>query len=125
MFLFRLGTLVHLSLEIFVPIRGGSRIFFRRGGLVSCSTSTPINHIFFFLQNTSCIRKPQLISGRGGANPLHPSPRSAPANYNGLPVLKLPCYLTTVVYFTFYSLPTYLVVISCLGSVVFTFLFLF
>ena len=28
--------------------RGGSRIFFRRGALVSCSTSTPINHIAFF-----------------------------------------------------------------------------
>ena len=50
--------------------RGGSRIFFWGGGgaLVSCSTSTPINHIvLFFLQNTSCIRKPQVISGgRGG-----------------------------------------------------------
>ena len=38
------------------------------GALVSCSISTPINHIvfcfvfFFFLQNTSCIRKPQVIS---------------------------------------------------------------
>ena len=35
-----------------------------------------INHICF-LQNTSCIRKPQIISGRG-AHPLHPPPRSAP-----------------------------------------------
>ena len=54
--------------------------FFLGGGaLVSCSTSTPINHIvFFFLQNTSCIRKPQVISRGGGAHPLHPSPRSAP-----------------------------------------------
>ena len=55
--------------------------FFLGGGaLVSCSTSTPINHIvfFFFLQNTSCIRKPHVISG-GGAHPLHPPPRSAPA----------------------------------------------
>ena len=34
--------------------------------LVSCSTSTPISHIVFFLQNTSCIRKPQVISGGGG-----------------------------------------------------------
>ena len=44
--------------------------FFLGGGaLVSCSTSTPINHIvcfFFFLQNTSCIREPQVISGGGG-----------------------------------------------------------
>ena len=41
--------------------------FFLGGGeLVSCSISTPINHIVFFLQNTSCIRKPQVISGGGG-----------------------------------------------------------
>ena len=56
--------------------------FFLGGGaLVSCSSSTPINHIVFFLQNTSCIRKPQVISagGRGGAHPLHPPSRSAPA----------------------------------------------
>ena len=59
------------------------------GALVSCSTSTPINHIvFFLLQNTSCIRKPQVISGGGvrphpctltpAPSPLHPHPRSAP-----------------------------------------------
>ena len=61
--------------------RGGSRIFFRRGcTLVSCSTSTPINHIVFsFLQNTSCIRKPQVISGGEGVHPLSPPPRSTPA----------------------------------------------
>ena len=53
--------------------------FFLGGGaLVSCSTSIPINHIVFFWQNTSYIRKPQVISG-GGAHPLHPLPRSAPA----------------------------------------------
>ena len=41
--------------------------FFLGGGaLVSRSTSTPINHIVFFLQSTSCIRKPQVISGGGG-----------------------------------------------------------
>ena len=45
--------------------------FFLGGGaLVSCSTSIPINHIVFcFLQNTSCIRKPQVISGEGGRTP--------------------------------------------------------
>ena len=55
--------------------------FFLGGGaLVSCSTSTPINHIvfFFFSQNTSCIRKPQVISDGRGGHPLHPPPRSAP-----------------------------------------------
>ena len=29
---------------------GGSRIFLGGGALVSCSTSTPINHIVFFAQ---------------------------------------------------------------------------
>ena len=49
--------------------------FFLGGGaLVSCSTSTPINHIVFFLQNTSCIRKPQVISGGGGGGPPRPPP---------------------------------------------------
>ena len=57
--------------------------FLGGGAFVSCSTSTtstPINHVafFFFLQNTSCIRKLQVISGRGGAHPLQPPPRSAP-----------------------------------------------
>ena len=53
--------------------------FFLGGGaLVSCSTSTPINHIVFFVQNTSCIRKPQVISKGRGAHPRHPPPRSAP-----------------------------------------------
>ena len=48
--------------------------FFLGGGaLVSCSTSTPINHIFFW-QNTSCIRKPQVISGGGGVRTPAPSP---------------------------------------------------
>ena len=56
-------------------------LFLGGGALVSCSTSTPINHIVFFFENTSCIRKPQVISGwgGGGAHPLHPSPRSVPA----------------------------------------------
>ena len=65
--------------------------FFLGGGaLVSCSTSTPVNHVFF-LQNTSCIRKPQVISEGRGAHPLHPPPRSAPAadKYQG----KQLCYL--------------------------------
>ena len=33
----------------------------------------------FFFKNTSCIRKPLVISGGGGVHPLHPPPRSAPA----------------------------------------------
>ena len=60
--------------------RGGSRIFFRRGCtrlFLYFNTNKPHS---FFLQNTSCIKKPQVISGGGGegAHPLHPSPRSAP-----------------------------------------------
>ena len=56
-----LGTLDIIQ----VQSTGADPGFFLGGGaLVSCSTSTPINHIvFFFLQNTSCIRKPQVISG--------------------------------------------------------------
>ena len=38
--------------------------FLGGGALISCSSSTPKNHIvFLYLQNTSCIRKPQVISG--------------------------------------------------------------
>ena len=42
--------------------------FFLGGvALVSWSTSTPINtKVFFLKKNTSCIRKPQVISGGGG-----------------------------------------------------------
>ena len=48
-------------------ISGADPGFFLGGGaLVSCSTSTPINHIVFFLQNTSCIRKPAGHLGGGG-----------------------------------------------------------
>ena len=64
------------AMEMWCKGRGGSRIFFLGGGaLVSCSTSTPISHIvFFFWQNTSCIRKPQVILGGGGCTPHAPSP---------------------------------------------------
>ena len=41
-------------------LSGADPEFFLGGGaLVSCSTSTPINHIVFL--NTSCMRKPQVI----------------------------------------------------------------
>ena len=61
-------------------------IFLRRGCtrlLLYFNTDKPHSFLFFlFLQNTSCIRKPQVISGSGGggrdAHPLHPPPRSAP-----------------------------------------------
>ena len=54
--------------------RGGSRIFFRRGCtrlLLYFKANKP--HSFFW-QNTSCIRKPQVISGGGGCAPPAPSP---------------------------------------------------
>ena len=79
----RLTVFKDWALCIIVPTafsRGGSRIFFRRGCtrlLLYFNTNKP--HSFFFLQNTSCIRKPQVISGGGGgAHPLHPPSRSAP-----------------------------------------------
>ena len=63
---------------ILLGYAGADPGFFLGGGaLVFCSTSTSS------LQKTSCIRKPQVISGRGGgrgdAHPLRPPPRSAPA----------------------------------------------
>ena len=70
------------AMEMRCKDRGGSRIFFFRRGctrfLLYFNTNKP--HSFFFLQNTSCIRKPQVISAKGGgdAHPMHPPPRSAP-----------------------------------------------
>ena len=76
------ASFILVSLKTGNPVvrdRGGSGIFFRRGCtrlLRYFNTNKPHS---FFLQNTSCIRKPQVISRRGGAHPLHPPPRSAPA----------------------------------------------
>ena len=58
--------------------------FFRRGCtclLPYLNTNKPHS---FFVQNTSCIRKPQVISGgrEGGVHPLHPPPRSAPEQFH-------------------------------------------
>ena len=54
--------------------------FFLGGGaLVSCSTSTPINHIVFFYRIPVVLENRRSSQGGGGdALPLHPSPRSAP-----------------------------------------------
>ena len=56
--------------------------FFLGGvALVSCSTSTPINHIVFFCRKPVVLenrRSSQTRGGEGGAHPLHPPPRSAP-----------------------------------------------
>ena len=57
--------------------------FLGGGALVPCCTSIPINHIVFFVQNTSFIRKLQVISGGGGGGgggggPPPPPPRPRP-----------------------------------------------
>ena len=67
--------------------KGGSRILFRRGStrlLLYFNTNRPHS---FFLQNTSCIRKPQVISGWGGGGmrtpctlPLDPPLLRVPRN---------------------------------------------
>ena len=72
--------------------RGGSRIFFRRGCtrlLLYFNTNKPHS---FFVQDTSCIRKLQVISGgRGvrtpGTLPLDP-PLGGKAIINYFPLLK-------------------------------------
>ena len=58
--------------------RADPGIFLGGGALVSCSSSTPINHKVFFLQNTSCTRKPQVISGGGGGRTPSPPPPETP-----------------------------------------------
>ena len=61
--------------EKYTAYTGADPGFFLEGGaLVSFSTSTPINHKVFFLQNTNCIRKPQVILEGGGCAPPAPSP---------------------------------------------------
>ena len=67
-------------MSILYSNRGGSRIFLGEGALVSCSTSTPINHIvFFFCRIPVVLENRRSSQGRGGAHPLHPPLRSAPA----------------------------------------------
>ena len=80
--------------------RGGSRIFFRRG----CTRLELNKPNSFFWQNTSCIRKLQVISGGGveGAHPRHPPPRSAPGMIWTQPYSKetsAPAYLRTALFF--------------------------
>ena len=53
--------------------------FFLGGGaLVSCSTSTPINHIvFFFFRRIPVVLENRIVL-ENRRHPLHPPPRSAP-----------------------------------------------
>ena len=68
--------------------RGGSRIFLGGGALVSCSTSTPINHIvfFFFFCRIPVVLENRRSFQEGGCAPPAPPPppRSAPALDNAL-----------------------------------------
>ena len=69
-----------LSLSVFSlqDYTGADPGFFLGGGaLVSCSTSTPINHSFF-CRIPVVLENRRSSQGEGGAHPLHPPPRSAP-----------------------------------------------
>ena len=46
--------------------RGGSRIFLGGGALVSCSSSTPINHIVFFCRISVVLKNRRSSQGGGG-----------------------------------------------------------
>ena len=60
-------------------VQGRIQDFFLGGGaLVSCSTSTPINHKVFFCRIPVVLEKRRTSRGGGGAHSLHPPPRSAP-----------------------------------------------
>ena len=56
--------------------RGGSRIFLGGGALVSCSTSTPINHIvfFFFFCRIPVVLENRRSFQEGGCAPPAPPP---------------------------------------------------
>ena len=73
-------TTIFLGLESrFRIVLGADPGFFLGGcALVSCSTSTPINHIVFFLGRIPVVLENRRPSRRGGGvHPLHPPPRSA------------------------------------------------
>ena len=85
---FMKGELFEGMFLISFVLQGRIQDFFRRGCtrlFLYFNTNKPQ---FFFLQKTSCIRKLQVISGRGSAYPLHAPPRSAPV----LNTLQFPLY---------------------------------
>ena len=60
--------------------------FFVGGGaLISCSTSTPINHVVFFRRIPVVLENRGTSRGVGGVHPLHPPPRSAPVTIQFAP----------------------------------------
>ena len=71
--------------------RGGSGIFFREGGaLVSCSTSTPINHIVFFGRIPVVLENRRSSQGGGGLRTPCTLPLDLPLR-NGLHIRCLLC----------------------------------
>ena len=84
--------------------QGRIQDFFRRGCtrlLLYFNTNKP--HSFFFLQNTSCIRKPQAISGGGGVHtpctlPLDPplSPTDASPLFSSLRIFRVKGHTTSI-----------------------------
>ena len=82
---------LHTRLSGFSLSSGADPGFFLGGGaLVSCSTSTPVNHIVFFCRIPVVLKNRRSSRGWGwGAHPLHPPPRSAPVVQqldHGIPV---------------------------------------
>ena len=80
------STYLYLTFKLTLKAHTGAGAdpgFFLGGGaLVSCSASTPINHIVFFFFCRIPVALENRRSSRGGggcAHPLHPPPRSAPA----------------------------------------------
>ena len=63
--------------------RADPGFFLGGGALVSCSTSTPINHIVFFFCRIPVVLENRRSSrgGGGGAHSLTPPPRSPPDYY--------------------------------------------
>ena len=61
--------------------RGGFRIFFRRGALVSCSTSTAINHIVFFFGRIPVVLENRRSSQGGGGGTPCTLPLDPPLNF--------------------------------------------
>ena len=82
LFTFEISAVQLRSVTEIAPKSGADPGFFLGGGaLVSCSTSTPINHIVFFCRIPVVLENRRSSQGGGGgAHPLHPPPRSAPEN---------------------------------------------
>ena len=70
----------HCCYSLAEGCQGQIQDFFRGGGgaLISCSTSTPIDHIVFFCRIPVVLENCRSSQGGGGVHPLHPPPRRAP-----------------------------------------------